>query len=323
MATDCWQRQITYARLSLTETCNFACPYCRPNQIAGSCLRAPKLSVNDWMILAEALHLLGIKALRLTGGEPTLYPHLKDLVQSLTASHWFEDISMTTNGSTLKEGVSDFYAWGINRLNISLDAVTETAFTQATGRKGQLANVICGIEEALKQPFSIIKINTVLSHYPTDQEVNQLLSYIEKWPVIWRFIEYMPLSTSKIKGPNFTEWTSQLERLTGGSLRPVKQIYGHGPASYYRLTNGTTIGFIFPMSHSYCSHCNRIRFTADGNLKLCLLHNEEIDLRTAIQSGASPQTIANRIQTALLQRHESHQEASNIRSDRPMWRIGG
>lgn len=322
MLVDSWGRKIEYVRLSLTEACNFCCPYCRPEEITVES-QTHLLHAKEWLVILEAFALLGVKALRLTGGEPLLYPELKPLLQALQARQWFADISMTTNGSLLAAHAEALHALGLQRVNISLDAVDEDTFAERTGRSNQLQPVLAGIEKALRVGFGSVKINTVLMEPLSDEAVKTLLTYIEKWPVIWRFIEYMPFQGDHYKGASFAEWKTQLERIVGAALEPVTEKLGYGPATYYQLPSGKRVGFIFPMSHSYCDSCNRVRLTSDGKLRLCLLRDDEGNLAEAVRRGESASQIGNRIKGLLQLRHEQHAGENTGILERPMWRIGG
>lgn len=322
MVTDSWGRTIEYVRISLTEACNFCCPYCRPEEITPES-QHNLVSADEWMVILEAYHRLGVRALRLTGGEPLLYPQLEELLQRVAATGWFEDISMTTNGSLLAPKAKRLRQLGLSRVNISLDAVDEMTFDARTGRRGQMENVLAGIEAALQAGFVNVKINTVLMESLSDDSVRALLAYIDRWPVIWRFIEYMPFQGDTFKGPSFEEWRAQLERLTGGELREVRHVHGFGPASYYALPNGREVGFIFPMSHSYCDSCNRVRMTADGKLRLCLLRDDEADIARQVRQGLDSEALAMYIAEALQLRKEKHDGISMDTPQREMWRIGG
>ena len=194
-------RVIEYARISLTEACNFCCAYCRPQEITEA--MAPVLPPSFWLPLLEALHLGGIKALRLTGGEPLLYPHLYELLEHIREDQWFTDISMTTNGSLLETQAERLFTAGVQRLNISLDSVEEAGFAKAVGRNGQLASVLRGIEVAKSAGFQNIKINTVVQAPFSDKEVETLLRYGKEWDVVCRFIEYLPFQGKQSQVPTF------------------------------------------------------------------------------------------------------------------------
>lgn len=319
---DAWGRTIEYVRISLTDACNFCCPYCRPEEIPPEAVKH-LLSVEEWMTLLEAYYRLGVKALRLTGGEPLLYPYLEELLQALKEKAWFEDISMTTNGSLLAGRAPQLRHLGLDRLNISLDSLQETTFDACVGKRGQMPAVLAGLEAAMAADFKSIKINTVLARYWSDQEVKALLDKIQEWPVIWRFIEYMPFQGDSFHGPNFEEWTQQLARLSGGPLEAISPPLGYGPASYYKLVTGQVIGCIFSMSHSYCDSCNRLRLTSDGKMRLCLLRDGEVDLIERVRRGDSVEALMDFIKTSLGAKQEGHDGLATEQPERPMWQIGG
>ena len=319
---DAWGRTIEYVRLSLTDACNFCCPYCRPAEITPQS-QHQLLSVDEWMTILGAFHQLGVKAVRLTGGEPLLYPHIEELLARIKQTGWFEDISMTTNGSLLAPRAAKLKELGLNRVNISLDSLDSDAFALCVGKANQLDSVLNGIQSAIDAGFTSVKINTVLSRHWTDDEVHDLLTYVETWPVIWRFIEYMPFQGDAFHGPTFDEWKSQLERVSGGILTENHDVYGFGPATYYNLPSGKEIGFIFSMSHSYCDTCNRVRLTSDGQMRLCLLRDDEADLVSLVRRGLSETELASHIEWALQRKQERHDGVTMDQPERPMWRIGG
>lgn len=319
---DAWGRTIEYVRLSLTDACNFCCPYCRPAEITPQS-QHQLLSVNEWMTILGAFYQVGVKAVRLTGGEPLLYPHIEELLARINNTGWFEDISMTTNGSLLAPRVKKLKELGLNRVNISLDSLDSDAFALCVGKADQLDSVLSGIQSAIDAGFTSVKINTVLSRHWTDDEVYALLTYVETWPVIWRFIEYMPFQGDAFHGPTFDEWKAQLERVSGGILTENYGVYGFGPATYYNLPSGKEVGFIFSMSHSYCDTCNRVRLTSDGQMRLCLLRDDEVDLVSLVHRGLTEVELASHIEWALQRKQERHDGVTMDQPERPMWRIGG
>ena len=191
------------------------------------------------------------------------------------------------------------------------------------GKANQLDSVLNGIQSAIDAGFTSVKINTVLSRQWTDDEVHDLLTYVEAWPVIWRFIEYMPFQGDAFHGPTFDEWKAQLERVSGGILTENHGVYGFGPATYYNLPSGKEIGFIFSMSYSYCDTCNRVRLTSDGQMRLCLLRDDEADLVSLVRRGLSETELASHIEWALQRKQERHDGVTMDQPERPMWRIGG
>ncbi|MDU2570377.1 MAG: radical SAM protein, partial [Veillonella sp.] len=169
---DAWGRTIEYVRLSLTDACNFCCPYCRPAEITPQS-QTQLLSVDEWMTILGAFHRIGVKAVRLTGGEPLLYPHIEELLTRIKDTGW------ASRAQRLKK-------LGLNRVNISLDSLESDAFATCVGKEGQLDSVLDGIRSAISENFKSVKINTVLSRHWSDDEVKSLLQYVEKWPVVWR-----------------------------------------------------------------------------------------------------------------------------------------
>ena len=230
---------------------------------------------------------------------------------------------MTTNGSLLAPRAEKLKELGLNRVNISLDSLDSDAFALCVGKANQLDSVLSGIQSAIDAGFTSVKINTVLSRHWTDDEVRALLTYVETWPVIWRFIEYMPFQGDAFHGPTFDEWKAQLERVSGGILTENHGVYGFGPATYYNLPSGKEIGFIFSMSHSYCDTCNRVRLTSDGQMRLCLLRDDEADLVSLVRRGISETELASHIEWALQRKQERHDGVTMDQPERPMWRIGG
>lgn len=321
MVQDSLGRTIEYARISLTEACNFACPYCRPNG-ADHMMDHKLLSIDEWLKIFRALQVLGIKAIRLTGGEPLLYPHIETLIRRSKEEGLFEDISLTTNASMLAKKAKALKEAGLNRVNISLDGLTEGLFKKRTGNCGSLQQVLEGIEKSYAVGLSPIKINTVLSEAFTLEETKAFLEYISKWPVVWRFIEYMPFQGQAYRGPSFTEWKARLEEVAGGELVATNVDKGFGPAQYFKLPNGSKVGFIFPMSNPYCEKCNRIRITSEGKVRLCLLRNEEFPLVEEDFHSISSHVLAMRIQSFLQARHEKH-DGFMSKPEKDMWKIGG
>lgn len=322
MLLDSQGRVIEYVRISLTEACNFCCPYCRDEEITASS-QYNLVSVEEWMIILESFYKLGIKAVRLTGGEPLLYGPIMELLKGLQEKQWFEDISMTTNGSLLGEYAKELKEKGLHRLNISLDAIDEEEFAKKVGRSHQLHAVIEGIEAAIAEGFDPIKINTVLMEPMSDESVRNLLAYVKKWPVVWRFIEYMPFQGNRFRGPTYDEWREQIERIVGEPLVSSNEVRGFGPATYVKLPWGKEMGFIFPMTHSYCDSCNRIRITSDGKIRLCLLRDEEIDLRGLVRAGLRGDELGEHIRHAMGMRQKEHDGFDMQDLERKMWTIGG
>lgn len=313
-------RTIEYIRVSLTEACNFACPYCRPEVVDAS--TSGILSVAQWMKILRAFSSLGIRAVRLTGGEPLLYPHIEELLVAMKREKLFEDISLTTNGSLLAQRAKQLKEAGLDRVNISLDGLTEDLFRERTGGIGILQHTLDAVQAAHDAGLTPIKINTVLATPLSKEEIATFLGIIQKWPVIWRFIEYMPFCGEKFKAPSYTEWKHILEEAAGGTLQATTVEKGFGPAKYFKLPQGSTVGFIFPLTEPYCDSCNRLRITAEGNIRLCLLRPDEIPLLTSEFESLNTEELATHIQTVLQQR-QAHHDGSLSKPEKAMWKIGG
>ncbi len=320
MVQDSLGRKIEYARVSLTEACNFACPYCRPYGEGEA--NPPVLSVEAWLKIFRAFQILGIRAIRLTGGEPLLYPNIEELIRRTKEAGYFEDMSLTTNASLLAKMASPLQKAGLNRVNISLDGLTEEQFANRTGGRGTLKQVLEGIEAAVEAGLTPVKINTVLLEPFTDEETKTFIEVVNKWPVIWRFIEYMPFQDEKYRGPSFEEWKAQLEKVAGAPLEPTTISRGFGPAQYYKFPNGNKVGFIFPMTNPYCENCNRIRITAQGSIRLCLLRPEEYALVGDDFDDLTAEDLAERIRGFLQKRH-AHHDGRESHPEKDMYKIGG
>ena len=300
------------------------CGYCRTHEITPESQTA-LLSVAEWMTILEAFARLGIRTVRLTGGEPMLYPRLEELISRIHDAGYFEDIAMTTNGSYLAGRAEALRRAGLRRVNISLDTIDARAFDEKVGRVGQLPAVLAGIAESARSGLKV-KINTVLTDTPSDEGVARMLAFMSEGDLVWRCIEYMPFNGLRGGVPTFSSWKRQLERVAGGPLIPIHKSTGPeglGPATYYRLPAGQVIGFIFPMSHSYCDSCNRVRMTSDGKLRLCLLRDDESDLISLVRNGATAAETSRHIVDVLQLRREEHEDASRVGVARGMWRIGG
>ena len=291
---DACGRAIDYLRVSLTDRCNLRCIYCMPEE--GIRLKP----YEEIMRLEEILRAvkvavgLGIRKVRLTGGEPLVRRGAVSFVAAVAALPGLEDLAMTTNGILLPQLGQDLRAAGLKRVNISLDTLKAERFRQIT-RVGDLREVWKGIEAALELGFSPVKLNVVVMRGVNDDELLDFAALAFKHPLHVRFIECMPIGESGEKARNWL--VPQEEMLSVLSqhyqMEPFQGLHGAGPAKYYRLPGGQgTVGFISPVSHHFCRRCNRLRLTADGKLRPCLLSRREIDLLKLLRSGAGDEVIA-------------------------------
>jgi cyclic pyranopterin phosphate synthase len=321
---DSFQRPVNYLRVSVTDRCNLRCVYCMPPEGVPLMLHEDILSYEEICTVVRAAAQLGINKVRLTGGEPLVRGGVPELVEMIAGIGTIDDISLTTNGILLAGLAARLKAAGLNRVNISLDTLRPERFERITRRPGFEA-VFEGIDAAREAGLDPVKINVVLMAGVNDDE---LLDFAAKtihdgWHV--RFIEYMPVSgqDDRKKFLPIDEAKTRLETL--GKLEPSRTAAGNGPAKYFRYPGAKgTVGFITPISEHFCFQCNRLRLTADGKLRPCLMSDEEIDLRWALRHEASPNGLRELIETAIARKPRQHRLAEGyVFDDRPFSQVGG
>jgi cyclic pyranopterin phosphate synthase len=323
--SDSFQRPINYLRISVTDRCNLRCIYCMPEEGVTLMSHRDILSYEEIYTVAKVAAGLGINKIRLTGGEPLVRLGLADLVKMLAGIDTIDDISLTTNGILLAQHAAELKKAGLRRVNVSLDTLKPERFGQIT-RCGKLEDTLEGIAAAHAAGLDPVKINMVVMAGINDDELTDFATKTidDGWHV--RFIEHMPVNGDE---PAFTrlfsvkEMRKRIETL--GKLEPWKVEVGNGPAKYFRLPGAKgTIGFITPVTEHFCYQCNRIRLTADGKLRPCLLSEEEIDLREPLRSGASPDELKRLIEKAIAGKPESHHLAEGKKQKgRPFSQVGG
>jgi len=299
---DSFARPIDYVRISLTDRCQLRCKYCLP--AAGiSCLKPhEQLSKNEIKQVARILANLGIKKIKLTGGEPLLYPEIASLIGDLKAIANIEAVTLTTNGILLASVIQDLVNAGLDGVNISLDTVNCERFHQIT-RHNQLEAVLAGIDATLKSPLKQVKINSVLTDFLTETDVFELVNLTMHQNIQLRFIEWMPLGKSKpVKALSETKIKALLaDRF--GPVTPFTKKLGNGPARYYEIAGFTgKIGFISALTQHFCQTCNRVRITPDGFFKTCLAFDHGLDLKRALQGN----DLEEKILTALAMKPKQH-----------------
>ncbi len=321
---DCWQRQINYLRISVTDRCNLSCSYCTTDLL-------PRLTHDD-ILRYEEIHKvvqaaasMGINKVRLTGGEPLMRLDLSELVKLISQIDGIDDISLTTNGILLSKYAAELKEAGLNRVNISLDTLKEERFKQITGQ-GKLEDVLSGIEAAHLAGLEPVKINMVVLRNVNDDEAIDLarMSISQGWHV--RFIEFMPFGMPKADAfgtVSTQEIQEQIQSL--GKLEPYTGKTGNGPARYYRLPGAEgTIGFISAVTEHFCQSCNRLRLTSDGQLRPCLLDDDEVNLKEPLRNEASREELKLLIQQAVVLKRERHHLNEGLSpKKRPMRQIGG
>ena len=290
---DAYSRPISYLRISVTDRCNLRCIYCMPPEGVPLRTHDEILRYEEIENVARAAAGLGISKVRLTGGEPLVRLGIVDLVRKLAHIPGIDDLSMTTNGILLPRYAADLATAGLRRVNISLDTLRPERFAAIT-RRGRLTDVLAAIESARQAGLRPVKINTVVIRGINDDEAVDLARRAADAGWNLRFIEWMPVGGVALAGGDWQEQVvtaAEIRRqieVALGPLEPATLDIGGGPARYYRLPGGRgTIGFIAPISEHFCGQCNRLRLTADGQLRPCLLSDYEIDLRTPLRQGAA------------------------------------
>jgi cyclic pyranopterin phosphate synthase len=328
MLVDSFGRSITYLRISVTDRCNFRCVYCMPPE---GVERRSHESIMRYEEIAAVVRLvagLGVRKVRLTGGEPLVRLDLPRLVRMIADIEGIEDISLTTNGILLERMAAELKDAGLNRVNVSLDTLQPEKFTRIT-RGGSLEMVWRGLEAAEKHGLTPMKINVVAMRGVNEDELQDLarLSLERAWHV--RFIELMPVNNQQPWGPGFPEpgeiylsipeIKKALEPL---GLAPLPGSSNDGPAQEFILTGGQgNIGFISPLSNHFCQQCNRLRMTADGSFRPCLLQDVEIPFLAALRAG---EPVLPSIQKAIAVKPLGHELSQHhLPVGRCMLQIGG
>ena len=313
---DSFGRQIDYLRLSLTERCTLRCTYCRVDE--GLCPKNAELSADDLILLAEVCVELGIERIRLTGGEPLLRKDLIQIVRGVASLPGLKDLSMTTNAQMLAEMAGDLKDVGLNRLNISMDTFKPELFHELTG--GSLQKVLDGIQAAIAAGFDPIKINVVLMRGVNENEIDDFIALTAKDKIDVRFIEYMPIGCGN--GSHELRLNNQELIAARPWLKALPPRLHGQPSSDYTFDGALgRVGFISPISHAFCSDCNRIRIMSDGALRTCLGRDDEISLSDAMAEGKD--SLKQIISQAILDKPRCHLFNQEVLEQRNMSRIGG
>ena len=321
--SDSFQRPINYLRISVTDRCNLRCIYCMPLQGITLLPRNELLTYEEIQVVAQAAAELGINKVRLTGGEPLVRAGLINLIGMLSQIDGIDDISLTTNGILLRRDAAQLKEAGLMRVNVSLDSLDRERYEQIT-RHDKLDDVLDGIEAAKEAGLEPVKVNTVVLRGVNDDEVLSFarMTIEDGWHV--RFIEHMPFRPEA--SLDFIP-ASEIQKhlLSLGPLEACLPSQGNGPAKYYSFPGARgTVGFISALSEHFCFKCNRLRLTADGKLRPCLMSDDEIDVKQALRSGASPEELKNLIQQAVARKPEGHHLLDGVLPmNRTMRQVGG
>lgn len=329
MLTDQYGRNITYLRISLTDRCNLRCVYCMPAEGVQWQSRKDQLSGEEIARVASEMAAQGLTHIRLTGGEPLVRPDIVEIVARLAAIPNIQEVSLTTNAMLLEKLAKPLSDAGLKRVNISLDTLDPEKYKCIT-RGGDIERVWLGIAAAEKVGLTPIKLNTVVVNGLNGFELPTLagLSINNPWHI--RFIELMPIGNQQDWGLGFPMASDRYLSVQEMQARindyhklvPASTPAGNGPARTFRIPGAKgTVGFISPVSEHFCQNCNRLRLTADGFLRPCLLQDGEVNVREALRKG-SP--ILPFVQQALNKKPEGHELFLNhFPESRSMAQIGG
>jgi GTP 3',8-cyclase len=321
-------RKITYLRISVTDRCNLRCQYCMPPEGVSSRTHDDILRYEEIERLVRAAAGLGIKKVRLTGGEPLVRKGIVDLTAMLARIPGITELAMTTNATLLARYADALAQAGLQRINISLDTLQAEKYACIT-RGGRLEDALAGIAAAEEAGLTPLKVNTVVMRGLNDDEIANMagLTLTHPWHV--RFIELMPLNneaqTFDACSMRSHEVRAAIEAVLG-PLAPVEIARnGSGPADLYRLKGAQgTVGFISPVSEHFCATCNRLRLTADGRLRLCLLSDQEVDLKPLLRGGAEIAEIQAALRQAINVKPGGHRLSEHVLPQgRTMSQIGG
>jgi cyclic pyranopterin phosphate synthase len=318
-------RQIDYLRISVTNRCNERCLYCRPRQYAGWNASEDELTHAELLRIVRVAAGMGFRKFRLTGGEPLLRPDLTELVRAMVLTPGVAWVGLSTNGLKLSQLATGLAEAGLRTVNISLDALDGSVYRRITG--GTIEPVLEGLKAALVAGFDFVKLNTVLMRGINEDQIWPLIRFSSEHGVPLRLIELMPLTSRDVlKQQNVLSigavirWLRQREELIP---QPELRL-GHGPAKYFRLAKtGAVVGFIGALSNQhFCDTCNKMRLTADGRLRPCLGHHEEVSLREAL-ADSSDEALVRVFTQALLSKPWEHDFRDQYQPCRPMTAIGG
>jgi cyclic pyranopterin phosphate synthase len=325
---DSYGRRISDLRISVTDRCNFRCVYCMPEEGMQWLNRDSILSFDEIERVARVAVDLGIEEIRLTGGEPTLRPDLPDLVARV-ARLPVRSLSLTTNGFLLRSMARPLAEAGLKRINVSLDTLQHDRFHQIARRHG-LDEVLAGLEELERHPnIAPIKVNVVAMRDFTEDEVVAFAKLARRTPYVIRFIEFMPLDADGNWQRERVLTGNEIQAIIERDFMPLVPVAAEPSSTSRRFTfaDGVgEIGFISPVSQPFCGTCNRIRITADGQVRTCLFSIDEWDLRGPLRAGATDADLANVLVEAVSHKelkHKINEGAAFQRASRSMSQIGG
>lgn len=303
---DQFGRSIEYLRISVTDRCNFRCQYCMPLEGLAWLPKRDILSYEEITEIVRQLAPLGLRRLRITGGEPTIRPDLPALIRQLRNVPGIEDISLSTNGVKLPELAPALRAAGLDRVNMSADSLRADRIV-AIARRDLSFEPVRALLAAQTAGLSPLKVNVVVIRGTNDDEIVDFARLTLEHPWHVRFIELMPVGDMReLTWEHVVPSEAVLAAVAGlGALEAVAGPRGNGPAKYHRIAGAVgTVGVITPMTHTYCGSCNRVRLTADGRLRTCLYGDHEVNLREPLRAG---QPLEPLFRQALAEKPREHQ----------------
>jgi cyclic pyranopterin phosphate synthase len=306
--SDSFARRVSYLRVSVTDRCNYRCLYCMPEEGVAVSPKTDVLTFEEIERLVRVMMRLGVRRVRLTGGEPTVRKDIVELVARLGALG-LDDLALTTNGERLFELARSLKLAGLQRLNISIDTLDPQKFAAIT-RRGHLDRVLAGVEMATAVGFGGTKINTVVMGGVNDDELPALCAFAWARQMVPRFIEAMPMSDGALFVPGGFVSAAEIRARLEAELGPLIDdaatgIAGVGPARYQRAGGGQ-VGIISAVTEPFCDTCNRVRLSATGQLHTCLAVDDDTDLRGPLRAGASDNELAQKVLLAVSAKKEGH-----------------
>uniref|UniRef100_A0A3P8YV36 Molybdenum cofactor biosynthesis protein 1 n=1 Tax=Esox lucius TaxID=8010 RepID=A0A3P8YV36_ESOLU len=305
--TDNYGRRHSYLRMSLTEKCNLRCQYCMPEEGVKLTPRAQLMSTSEILTVARLFVQEGVDKIRLTGGEPLIRPDVLDIITELRKLKGLKTIAVTTNGMNLERMLPKLKEAGLDLLNISLDSLVPAKFEFIVRRKG-FHKVMEGIDKAIEMGFNPVKVNCVIMRGFNEEEILDFVTLTENRPLEVRFIEYMPFDGNKWNFKKMVSYQEMLDyiRQQWPRLEQLPNAKTDTAKTYKVPGFQGQVGFITSMSDHFCGSCNRLRITANGNLKVCLFENMEVSLRDVLRSGASDQELLEIIGAAVGRKKKQH-----------------
>jgi len=325
---DSWGRVHDNLRISVTDRCNIRCFYCMPETDVHFVRRSEILDFEEIERFVHIAVTLGIRKLRVTGGEPLVRRDLAVLIRRLSTIPGIEDLALTTNGVLLPQLAAPLYEAGLRRINVHLDTIDRARFLEIT-RRDEIHKVLAGLEACKQLGYSKIKLNAVAVKHLVEPDIVPLARYARENGFEVRYIEFMPLDAQNLWDRSKVLLADEIIATLGREIAPLVPVPDpdpRAPASEYQFSDGIgRVGFIASVSRPFCLNCNRLRLTADGKLRYCLFAVEEDDVKTLLRSGASDEAIVALIRRNVAGKWEGHEINSTrfVAPPRPMYSIGG